>query len=210
MYGATIIGDVVNGTLTSDDGITFVVREQQCEGDLSGTKRAMVLADILSKAVGKDTYDIRLLSFSNVLVKDMVVLSETDPGTVEEMGSDPINPQSIWQSGKYLNIIFTIPYSDKTSVPHRINLVYEGDEDGKMVFTLRHNAFGEVYDQDHPVGVTSFGNGVASFPLTLLLGRGTPSVQIEVRSEWYEKKGDILGYETVPVTVQGTVVLQGK
>ncbi len=210
IYGASSIGNVVDGVFTADNGLRYIVQEQTCEGDLKTLSRAFITMDVLSKAEGKDTYNIRLLSMSGVLLKDIVVLSEASPDYVEEMGSDPSLVQSIWTSGNYLNVIFTVPFFKDSDVAHRINLVYEGDEkDGKMIFSLRHNAYGEVPSEQNPLNVKAFfGTGIVSFPLTLLKEKGGKEVEIEVRTRWYVKEGDTYIYDTEPSTVAGTVSLQ--
>ena len=66
-YNATM-GNIVDGRFVSDQGNTFNIVEQTCEGRLDTLKRAFTICDILS-STGTNEYDVRLNYITSVLTK---------------------------------------------------------------------------------------------------------------------------------------------
>lgn len=214
-YNNLTMGNIVDGRFVSDQGNIFNVVEVACGGQLDTMKRAMVLCDILNVTAGgkENEYDVRLNSFSSVLTKDAVALA--DASGEEISVTDPIHIDQMWYSGGYLNMVIKFPAKAGSKTKHLINLVYEKEADGGYVFNLRHNAFGEVLNEENSSSMDLAGAYV-SFPISKIITEN--KAKISVKWNWYESVGtgwlftnekeyvgeydwERTGYEQVPQTL---------
>lgn len=193
-YNNLTMGNVVNGTFTSDQGNIFTVVEKNCAGNLENMKRAIVLCDVLKKVEGtQNEYEVRLNGLGSVLTKDPVAKKTAD-NDVEMSIEDPVNIYDLWISGGYINMYIqfeVLPNSDKK---HLINLVIdeEASTDGKYVFTLRHNSFGESITHDEQD--ITLGGSYVSFPISELIKE--ESAEITMNWLWYKSVGQGWSSET--------------
>lgn len=187
-YNNMTMGNIVNGRFVSDQGNTFNVVNQSCEGRLEDQKRAMVLCDVLNSTKGSDKeYDIHLRSFAYVLDKDAVALENAAEGDIAVQ--NPINIEQLWFSGGYLNMFIKFHVKEGSDVKHLVNLVYSKDEEGRYVLNFRHNAFGEVLTSE-TMSSMAISSGYVSFPIAKFIEGD--SAKILLNWKWY-KTSDI-GY----------------
>lgn len=196
-YNNITMGDIKNGTFISDQGNIFNVVEKTCEGNLEEMKRAFVACDVLRLKPGTENeYDIRLNAVANVLVKDAISRKTADENE-EAAVSDPIHINSFWISGGYVNMQVVFDKVADSSTKHLVNLVIEenSDEDGKYVFTLRHNSFGDsmIYDTNKEKEIV-LGLAYVSFPLTEIIDRN--NAVITFNWKWYKSVGLGVSSET--------------
>lgn len=197
-YNNITMGDIKNGTFISDQGNIFNVVEKTCEGNLEEMKRAFVACDVLRLKPGTENeYDIRLNAVANVLVKDAIkrnIADEDDEAAV----SDPVYINAFWISGGYLNMQIIFEKKEGSDKKHLVNLVMEeNEEDGKYVFTLRHNAFGESFTYEPNDGdKIMLALAYVSFPLTDIIDMS--SAEITFNWKWYQ--------DSVPSATSETLV----
>lgn len=194
-YNNMTMGNIVAGTFTSDQGNIFNVVEKTCTGSMEGLSRAIIICDVLKKVEGTDNvYDIRLNQFAEVLAKDPITKELADTGEDSSV-KDPITINEMWISGGYLNmyVIFEIKSVDSMT-RHLVNLVYDESEsgNGKYVFELRHNSFGESVS--HNATDIKLGGNYISFPISELIKEN--SADITINWKWYKNAGDGWSSET--------------
>ena len=103
-YNNITMGNVVNGTFTSDQGNIFNVVEKNCDGILENMKRAIIACDVLKKVEGTDNvHDIRLNQMAEVLTKSPITKTAADADATTAV-EDPIAFENIWISGGYINM----------------------------------------------------------------------------------------------------------
>lgn len=188
-YSNLTMGNIVDGKFISDQGNIFNIEEQECTGNLESLSRAMILCDVLKKTEGSENeYDIRLIDFVSVLEKDALTL-ETADAEEETSVTDPILIEQLWYSGGYLNFFVKNFVKTDSQTKHLVNLVYHIDEDGKYIFELRHNAYGEIYGVDGTGSMTISG-GYLSIPITNIIKED--SAKLVLKWEWY--RDDQYGY----------------
>ena len=189
-YNNITMGNIVDGRFVSDQGNIFNVVEQTCSGKLEDQERVMVLCDVLRQTEGaSNEYDVRLTSFSYVLAKDAVALSETIDNA-ELTVQDPVHVDQLWYSGGYLNLFVKFFINPDSEQKHFINLVYSKDEEGRYIMNLRHNAYGEVYDKDKSSEMTLAG-GYVSFPIIKFIEKD--EAKLVMNWKWYNSPGT--GYD---------------
>ena len=204
MYGAVSMGVVKNGQILTDEGMTLIVADNPCEGDLKAERRVHVIYDILRKD-GPALYEIALLRIVNVLVKDSVNLTESDP---DEIGDDPVAVSSAWQGGGYINLLVGLSILKDSEVKHLINLVLDDTAPTDTLrFTLRHNAFGEymgsqaVSSEDLSIVST-----YVSFPVFGLIPVGLNEIPVKISWTWHSNAEDgSLVEETRLYSTKGTL-----
>ena len=222
-YNNMTMGNVVDGRFISDQGNVFNVVSQDCGGNLSTEKRAMVMCDVLNETAGAvDEYDVHLINYSTVLDKDAVALENASEGEI--LVQDPIVIEQLWYSGGYLNMLIRFQILPESETKHLINLVYSKDAEGKYILNLRHNAYGETYAQQ-PTGTMIFkGGGYVSFPITFVEGDEatftftwkdykSPGVGLnfaEAEDKSFEYKWKREGFQQVPnvVTLTASQILR--
>lgn len=186
-YNNYTMGNVVDGTFTSDQGNIFNVVEQNCAGDLTSLKRAIVLCDVLNKVEGSDNeYDVRLNGMASVLDKAPITEAEAEADE-EKTVEDPVTIQDNWIAGGYINMYIVFEVKAGSTKKHQINLVLDeaASTEGKYVFTLRHNSYGEslAYNATDIV----YGGSYVSFPISELITED--SAEISVNYKWYKSVG---------------------
>lgn len=188
-YNNLTMGNVVDGRFVSDQGNTFNVVEQTCDGKLDQMQRAMVLCDVLNETSGaKDEYDVRLTKFTSVQEKDPVPASEATDEKFSTM--DPINIQELWYSGGYLNMTILFPVAQGSTAVHEINLIYTRNDDGTYAFNLRHNASGDVIDTDN-LNNMEIAGAYVSFPITKVINED--KAKLTINWKWF-KVSPVTGY----------------
>lgn len=193
-YNNLTMGNVVDGTFTSDQGNIFTVVEKNCTGDFENMKRAIVLCDVLKKVEGtQNEYEVRLNGLGAVLTKDPVSKKTADNDN-EMSIEDPINIYDLWISGGYINMYVQIEVIPNSDTKHLVNLVIdeEASTDGKYVFTLRHNSFGESIT--HDAQDVTLGGSYVSFPISDLIKED--SAEIIMNWTWYKSVGQGWSSET--------------
>ena len=183
-YNNVTMGNVVDGTFTSDYGNIFTVVEKNCTADLEKMKRAITLCDVLSKVEGtENVYNVRLNACQEVLTKNYVEKDTADADS-EMSVEDPVNIQEMWISGGYLNLFINFEVNPNKNTKHLINLVLdeEASVEGSYTFLLRHNSFGDSFI--HGAQETVFGGTYVSFPIADLIKEN--SAEITIRFEWYK------------------------
>ena len=184
LYNNVTMGNVVDGTFTSDYGNIFTVVEKNCSADLEKMKRAITLCDILSKVEGtENVYNVRLNACQEVLTKNYVE-KETADADLEMAVEDPVNIQEMWISGGYLNLFINFEADPTKDTRHLINLVLdvEASVEGSYTFLLRHNSFGDSLV--HGSQDTVLGGNYVSFPISDLIKEN--SAEVTIRFKWYK------------------------
>lgn len=165
-YNNVTMGNFLNGKFISDQGLTYDIIEQTCQGTADTLTRAMISCDILSKTE-ENRYDIRLNAFEGIFTKSTVDSTAVSDSSI--FVENPLNIGEIWYSGGYLNLFIYIPMKAGSRQAHLINLVRKDDVASAegYEFTLKHNAFGEVITADD----TNFvlGSTYVSFPIANVL-----------------------------------------
>lgn len=194
-YVNVTMGNIVDNHIVSDEGDVFHVAENPIKAELSDFNRVLVTCDILSRtadAQNDNEYDIRLTDIQSVLSKTPVYSGDiTEDSDIAV--NDPVGFSQIWYGGGYLNMYILILGKQGSETSHLINLVYDQQEskDGTYVFELRHNAYGEVPEDDSS-GYKLGGNFV-SFPIAGLIEGNTAT--IKMKWKWYKEVGSGLSSE---------------
>ena len=177
-YNATM-GNIVDGRFVSDQGNTFNIVEQTCEGRLDTLKRAFTICDILS-STGTNEYDVRLNYITSVLTKAPLLSSEIED--MSQMANDPALLSDLWISGGYINLYITVPIKIGSDTKHMINLILDetAKEDGTYTFTLRHDASGEILKEGQNTNMV-LAAGYVSFPVSHLIKEDQAKISIK----WY-------------------------
>ena len=76
------------------------------------------------------------------------------------------------------------PIKSGSGTKHLINLVYSKNEDGKYVFNLRHNGYGEVISKENQSEMVISGGSYVSFPIADLIKED--EAKIVLNWKWYE------------------------
>lgn len=183
-YNNLTMGNIVDGRFVSDQGNTFNIVDQTCEGKLDTMDRVITLCDVLKLTSGQEKeYDVRLRDYAPVLTKDAV---KTEDAVSEEISvKDPIYIEQLWYSGGYINMLVKYPVDLKNQQKHLVNLVYSIDEEGRYCFELRHNAFGEVREETE--STMFLAGGYVSFPIASLIGK--ESAKLVFTWKWYKSAG---------------------
>ena len=190
-YNNLTMGNIVEGKFISDQGNIFNVVEKECTGTIDSLSRVMILCDVLRKTEGyENEYDIRLRDYSSVLEKDAITLENAD-AEEETSVTDPVLVDQLWYSGGYLNLLVKNFVKTDSDKKHLINLVYHIDENGKYVFEVRHNAYGEVYGVDGTGSMTISGAYV-SIPITKVIKED--SAKIIMKWKWYREEASGYNY----------------
>ena len=184
-YNNYTMGNVVDGTFTSDQGNIFNVVEQNCAGDLTSLKRAIVLCDVLNKVEGSDNeYDVRLNGMASVLDKAPITEAEAEADE-EKTVEDPVTIQDNWIAGGYINMYVKLPYKQSSKTIHEINLIKIETKDG-YAFRLVHNANGETMTDSTMYDFVE-GGGYFSFPISSIITEEEARVRFEWK--WYRVLG---------------------
>ncbi len=206
-YNNATMGNVVNGTFTSDQGNIFNVAEQNCTGRLDTMKRAFVICDVLNKtANGADNeYDIRLNALASVLTKDIVAVGAE--AAEEVYVEDPVHIEYLWISGGYINVYVMMPFKVGSKTAHMINLVQQPSEnEGQYVLRLCHNAYGETMTETNSHEFV-LGGGYVSFPINTIMQEEEADLKIEWK--WYQSTGAGLSMVTEYKFIEGTYKKDG-
>lgn len=182
-YNNYTMGNIVEGRFVSDQGNTFNVVEQVCSGNIGEEKRVMMLCDVLNETEGAGKeYDVRLTTYYRVLTKNAVALEDASEGEIAVQ--DPVHIEELWFSGGYINLLISTPLKVGSETKHLINLVYSKDKEGKYVFNLRHNGYGEVISKENQSEMVISGGSYVSFPIADLIKED--EAKIVLNWKWYE------------------------
>lgn len=206
-YNNATMGNVVNGTFTSDQGNIFNVAEQNCTGRLDTMKRAFVICDVLNKtANGADNeYDIRLNALASVLTKDIVAVGAE--AAEEVYVEDPVHIEYLWISGGYINVYVMMPFKVGSKTAHMINLVQQPSEnEGQYVLRLCHNAYGETMTETNSHEFV-LGGGYVSFPINTIMQE--EEADLKIKWKWYQSTGAGLSMVTEYKFIEGTYKKDG-
>ncbi len=182
-YNNFTMGNIVDGRFVSDQGNTFNVVENTCDGKLESEKRVMLRCDVLNATEGSSKeYDIRLTGFHRVLTKEAVALEDASEGEISVQ--DPVHIEELWFAGGYINMMIRVPMKAGSETKHFINLVHSKKEDGKYVFNLRHNGYGEVWSEENKSQIVISGGSYVSFPIADLIKEDEATIILNWK--WYE------------------------
>ena len=177
-YNNITMGNIDGETIISDQGNIFQIAESAFEVDLSKYERVLVVCDVLKETAEK-TYDIRLTGIARVLEKNIKTMADSTPE--EDLTvNDPVVLREIWYSGGYLNMTVETAHKRGSQTAHFINLVQESSEEGKYIFSLRHNAMGETpseTDKDY-----SSATGYVSFPIAEMIKGDSAKIVLKWKS----------------------------
>ena len=185
-YSNVTMGDFVDGTFISDQGLIFDIVEQTCSGELDSLKRAIISCDILKAHTEEGRYIVRLTDFSPVFTKAPVDSTSVTDGEI--FTEDGLNIDEIWYSAGYLNLHAYIPIKENSSQAHLINLVRNDGNptEGVYEFTLKHNAYGEIITADSTEMIPSA--TYISFPVAQLFKEEEQQLQITFKWTSYEEQ----------------------
>jgi len=185
-FNCATMGNMVSATsVKTDAGDIFEITEKTCEDGIESLDRVYIRMDIL-KDLGGKKYEIRLLNYAGVLVKDAVKKSGL-PSPDDGLGDDPVMVTSAWMSGGYLNIGFEV-YLVDTEKPHTMNLVLDDSVADKLCFTLRHNDGAPAPADGYEKYDT--GSAWASFPISALIPSGSSEIPVELHWTWDKEYSD--------------------
>lgn len=187
MQNNLTMGNVVDGTFVSDQGNIFNIVERNTIKNIEGMSRALTICDILKKVEGtQNVYDVRLNAVTEVFTKKPILLEYAD-ASKDESVNDPVHIQDLWISGGYINMYIMLEMKYNSDQKHLINLVYDenGSADGKYVFQLRHNSYGEslIYEATN----IGYGGTYVSFPISDIIKDNNAELTISCR--WYQTDG---------------------
>ena len=176
-YNNATMGNIVNGTFTSDQGNIFTIVDQTCPGKLDTMKRAFVICDILTQKTGTENeYEVRMNYISPVLTKDAIFTSSIS----QELANDPIILQSYWVSGGYINIYFAVPVVADSKIKHYINFEYDdtASKEGTYTFHIRHDSNGEEFNESNESKI-QLAYAYSSVPVASIIKENDAKIVIE-------------------------------
>lgn len=150
-----------------------------------------ILGRVRDNVSADKKYNVDLYGLSKVLEKEPVKQSEITPdGDITEasLGNDPIEVETAWFGGKYLNIEFDVYSEVNSTTVHLINLVWDNTRvaqpgDNTVYLTLRHNGYDDVPTaQTAGRFVERFGR--VSFDISEIIPQG--QTEVPVRLMWVE------------------------
>lgn len=174
-YNNITMGNIVDGSLVSDQGNTFDITNAPdiLNPETFKYGRVILVCDVLKKTAEK-RYEIRLTDIASVLAKDPVPAETIKPEDDINV-DDPIHIRDIWYGGGYINMLLEFAAKKNSSTQPLINLIFnevaepeDGSDLKNYVFTLRHNAFGDVATEKEADQYTVSG-GYVSFPVANLI-----------------------------------------
>lgn len=191
-YNNMTMGNIDEQTIISDQGNTFNIVESLLNVDLAKfpNERVLLTCDVL-KETSDNTYDIRLTSITNVLTKNVKTLADSTPEENLEI-DDPLILRDIWYSGGYLNLYIEFFHKAGSMNPHFINLLHETSEDGKHIFTLRHNASGELPYEKLADETFYLTGGYVSFPISRVIEGNSADIVLNWKSYKFSSDGQTL------------------
>ena len=185
--------------LKMDSGLIYNIVSNRA-GDLEvGMKRLMIQCDVLRVTEGKENeYDVDLLSYAQVVCKDVVRASEADDAA---LGDDAINIVEGWIENGYFNAYLQITGVTASKTEHLVNLVFNDvrSNSDTLYFEMRHNAYGESFDNpDISTADLSIMEGYTSFPITELRPAGSGKIVMHFDWEWFNIVNNVLSSEKCP------------
>ena len=189
-YNNITMGNIDGETIISDQGNTFNIVESLYKVELDKYKRVLLSCDVLSET-GENTYDVKLNDIIPVLEKEVKTM---DDSTEEEdlNVNDPLIIKDVWYSGGYLNLIIEFFYKAGSENPHFINLLHEISGDGKHIFTLRHNALGELPYEKLADETYYLHGGYVSFPISRVIEGDSADIVLNWKSYKFSPDGQAL------------------
>ena len=181
-YNNMTMGNIDGQTIISDQGNTFNIAESLFNVDLTKfpNGRVLLTCDVL-RETSNSTYDIRLTGITNVLTKNVKTLADSTPEENLET-DDPLILTDIWYSGGYLNLYIEFFHKAGSEKPHFINLLHETSEDGKHIFSLRHNASGELPYEKLADKTFYLTGGYVSFPISQVIEGNSADIVLNWKS----------------------------
>lgn len=181
LYNDTTMADVIDATtLKTDAGITYKVVDQLCDGTLEAGKRVLAACNVMKKKTETE-YDVELVTFLVPLKKETVKSSSvTDP-----LGDDPVFVNSLWISGGYLNMRFTVQELEEGKV-HTMNLEWLDTQPADTLRFVMHHDDGIdgihiPSDEDRDV---MYGSAYATFPIKALVPAGVKEMPVKINWNW--------------------------
>ena len=184
LYNHIAIGRVQNSDIVTDDGLTYVVAENETGSDYTKLDRILVVCDVLEQLDDEKLYSVRLTDFASVEVSSPV--NKTSQSE-EWFGDDGINLESGWFSGGYLNVYATISMLQNSTADHRISLMFDdtADNSDTLHFYLKHNGFGETFDDDPTNAKIGRYSTYVSFPVDSFIPAGAKGANIKLEWDWF-------------------------
>lgn len=187
LYSGVEVCKVISGTkLLTDEGNTLNIIQNQTLPISDTLKRVIISCDVLDYTEGKeDEFDIRLLSFAPMDIKEIIPSSSADE---EALGDDGIDLDSAWLGGGYLNAFVGITKEVNSKKNHSVNLVLDElhSSPDTLHFKFRHNAYGDSFDNPDidSDNITTEGF-YYSFPIEYYIPSGVQSVVLHLQNDWF-------------------------
>ena len=184
-YGITDTGKVTNGTIVTDDGLTYIVTENETGADYKSLDRIIFLCDVLEELETENSYSIRLQNFSSMTVSSPVRKSAQSE---EWFGDDAIRMQNGWFSSGYLNMYVSMTMVQGSSTSHQIRLMFDdtADNSDTLHFYLKHNGYGETYEADSTNTKIVEAAGYVSFPINAYVPKDKKGINVRIDWDWYK------------------------
>lgn len=185
-YGMMTMGQVKeNGNIVTDEGLTYVIAENNSEGDYKSLGRIMILCDVLEKLEDDNTYSIRLQDFSSVVISSPLRLSVYPESW---FGADAIQMKSGWFSGGYLNMFVTMTMIQNSTTSHDIRLMFDDtvDNSDTLHFYLKHDGKGETYESAKDKSKVVEAGGYVSFPINAFVPSDVKGIYVRIDWDWYK------------------------
>ena len=196
-YNITEMGNIRDGKIVSDSGLTFTITEMTEQYSLEGLDRVIFLADVL-ESTGEMAYNIRLKSLFKVPSPDIVKAADFVEPT-EESADRPARIQTAWFGGEYINFNIAYLVNDGSKVEHNFTLAEQTVPDGKDTLFLRlfHDAGAEDEHWDGSADLELSGLGLQtvyySFPIKSFATTGDTPRPVKVFYRWYHTEdGEVM------------------
>lgn len=193
LYEEICMVDVLSPNLLQTDyGFTYNIVETMADPIPDTQKRLIIACDVLRQRSSDKDYDIRLLDYNTVLLKDPVLKS--DPGD-EPLGNDGINVTQAWAQGKYLNAQIQISAKSGSKMKHPVNLEFDDTRRNPdtLFFTFRHNGMDESLDNKSlPESSIYISQGYSSFPISQYFPADKQEMVLHIDWDWFIEAGGSL------------------
>jgi len=184
----------VNGQLISDGGNIYNIVKSLADDIPAGVTRLLAQYNVLRLTGSKSNeYDVKLLSYYEATVVDLVTESGMTPQLDSLLGHDAISLATPYNSSielneNWLNILVKFTSIEKTQKTPSFNVVYDDVRSAgndTLFFSLRHNGFGESFDYPNVDSSQSIMVGTyVSCPLNGLLPKESSFV-ISIDWDWF-------------------------
>lgn len=168
--------------LMTDVGEKLKVTDDRTNGSIKKGQRYYIVCDVFKKNA-ENGFDIRLTSSDNVLVGTIRKSSDID---MSKLVTDPVQLQSAWVSGGYLNVVAMHEYLPGSKTVHTVSVILDEAYcvDNNVRFKLVHDGGGEAGPECERRSLFQQAYVILSFPLKDIKVSDGDMVQMEY--SWYD------------------------